>query len=465
MVSQNLSLLRKKYPHIYEKINSIDLTDQYKIVNLNSSYPTLKIEDASGKYYLHSKYNPKKEAEKFVLQNYDESKSIYMIYGTGFFYHVKYLLEIRDNIEIYILETNPYILKCALESIDISCILESKRAKIIFRDDVVDFSMEFSKILKNSDIELIIHKPSLRAMPQEFQEVKWSLEEYDMKVKTRRKFSSSMKENFMENVKMYDHGLDILFRKFNRKPAILVSAGPSLDKNKHLLKKLKNKALILCVSSAVRALDDIDVVPDIIIAIDPSENLYNKHLKDLIINVPIILLATGDKNIMRNYAGIKFITFQRGYKLSEEYCKEHHIKAIDVGGSVATAGLEVLINFGCNPIIFMGQDLAYTDFKTHCDKVIDRKVVRDLSKLRKIEGVNTEYVYTNAALYSFLRWIENKIREHKDLTFIDATEGGAKIQGTLVMPLEEIIKKKICDSTINVCKIILERINQYEGNE
>ncbi len=58
-------------------------------------------------------------------------------------------------------------------------------------------------------------------------------------------------DNYLDNWSHTFRGTDISHFKdiYKGKPAIIVGAGPSLDKNKRYLKKVKGKALILCVDA------------------------------------------------------------------------------------------------------------------------------------------------------------------------------------------------------------------------
>ena len=54
-------------------------------------------------------------------------------------------------------------------------------------------------------------------------------------------------ENMLANLDeiISNPGINLLYNKFAGKPAIVVATGPSLNKNKHLLKGMENKALIV----------------------------------------------------------------------------------------------------------------------------------------------------------------------------------------------------------------------------
>lgn len=164
------------------------------------------------------------------------------------------------------------------------------------------------------------------------------------------------------------------------------------------------------------------------------------QLKGLDIDVPIIVLSSCDKNVMLNYKGRKYIALQNGYPPAEEYAKVNNYLLVETGGSVATTGLDVAIRMGCNPIVFVGQDLAFTDKRTHSKQTFSKDIIHSHS-LRDVEDVYGDIIQTSKNLYIYLRWIQNRISEEKDIKFIDATEGGVRIKGTKVMKLGNVVDR------------------------
>ena len=67
--------------------------------------------------------------------------------------------------------------------------------------------------------------------------------------------------------------------------------------------------------------------------------------------------------------------------------------------------------------------------------------VIDSNSLRNVEDVYGNMIQTSKNLYIYLRWIQNRIAEEKTVEFIDATEGGARIKGTKVMRLRDVVDK------------------------
>ena len=95
---------------------------------------------------------------------------------------------------------------------------------------------------------------------------------------------------------------------------------------------------------------------------------------------------------------------------------------------------------GCNPIIFVGQDLAFTENRTHSKDTFSQDIIESNS-MRNVEDIYGNTIHTSKNLYIYLRWIQNRIAVEKEIEFIDATEGGARIKGTRVMKFSEVIDK------------------------
>jgi len=439
--SDNMKLLEKKYPLIYKDIVKINPDkNTYEIIKTKTNQFTLKINQGNTTYFLHSKYDPNREAINIAEDNYNETIKNYVIFGLGFGYHVEQLMQMALDANFYIIEMNKEVFKLALENVDLSDIINDDRVHLYVLDDISEIGKILKNVLSLDYTKIILHNSSMKLIPDNLVEMVYLLEEYKMKEYSIEKFTPLLEENFKSNIRNYDENVDILFNRIKNIPLYIISAGPSLDKNIKELKKAKGKGIILSVGRAVRPLLKENIEPDLIVIIEPSSYLYDMQLKGLDIDVPIIVLSTCDKNVMLKYKGKKLIAFQEGYPLAEKYAKEYNHKLFQTGGSVATTALDIAINMGCNPIIFVGQDLAFTDNRTHSKDTYSKDITLH-NNLRPIEDVYGNIVYTPKNLYSYLRWIQNRIKKESNIIFIDATEGGAKIIGTKILTLKEAIEK------------------------
>ncbi len=404
--------------------------------------PTIEATIGGKKIYLYSKYDPNRDTLAFAESIYNEETKDYLIYGIGLGYHIDALVDLihRDDYHIYVFECNKDIFKLAHDNLE--KIMNNKNITVVVMGNDKEYYDKLNKVLSIDDISIGIHRPSLTIIPEEFKELKYLLEEFVMTKNTMESTSNILDENFKSNIKYFDGNVDRLFDKFRGRPIYIVSAGPSLDKNIQELAKVKNKGLILSVGRAAKPLLSVGIVPDFIILTDPSKHLYNSQLRGLDIDVSLIVLSTADKNIMMNYKGKKYITLQEGYPPAEEYGKANNHKLVRTGGSVATTALDVAIRMGCNPIVFVGQDLGFTDNKSHSSKTYSRRIFESQG-LRDVEDIYGNTIQTSKNLYIYLRWIQNRIAEETGIEFIDATEGGARIRGTKVMRLKEVIDTRL----------------------
>src|SRR5699024_10645670 len=106
-MNNNINLLKQNYPNIYKNIiKTTPNKNTYEIIKTKTNQSTLKIKDKDKSYFLHSKYNPSREAENIARENYEESIENYIIFGLGFGYHVERLMAMAPSANFYIIETN-----------------------------------------------------------------------------------------------------------------------------------------------------------------------------------------------------------------------------------------------------------------------------------------------------------------------------------------------------------------------
>lgn len=256
----------------------------------------------------------------------------------------------------------------------------------------------------------------------------------------------------LANVRNLDGALDVdkLKDRFRGRPAVVVSAGPSLEKNMHLLPRLAGKALIIAVDTILAKLLKNNIIPDIVCSIERIDEVYEYFYRDKEIPASIALLAPPVLKplIFEEHKGARIIPY-RGplpvYTWLAEATGVTGESYIEMGSSVAHLAFGFAAHAGCSPIILTGQDLAFGDkdgtLVSHSNDTvyedIDKTIDTYSSPSAEIEGYYGGKVVTSLWWQDVKLWLENQIRE-KDLTVINATEGGAKIDGTIQRPLSEV---------------------------
>lgn len=386
---------------------------------------------------IHSKYYPTKEAENFINENKHvyENKKIVIVYGLGFAYHIKILLSrVEENCNIYIFDCDSEVVKIAKQQPFVQEILNDKRVKL-FCGYSKEVLKEFKNKLKTVQ-NYILYKPSMKVLPNSYESFKNALMDFEISKIALEMQGEDAKRNYELNLNMECKKIEEFFyeNNFKDKPVIIISAGPSLDDNIHKLRLYKDKVILFAVGSALRPLMMQNIKPNIFCLLDADEIVYEqiKGYEDL--DIPLCFLSTASHKAVSSYNGPKYMF----------YNEEHDNNLIiETGKSVATAVLDIAIKGNGNPLIFVGQDLAYVSDKTHCKMYVYGSEEKSNAEVyRKVEGVNGQLLNTSSGLLFYKRWIERRIAKEKNTLFINCSRG-ARITGTIEMQLEDAINKFI----------------------
>ena len=172
--------------------------------------------------------------------------------------------------------------------------------------------------------------------------------------------------------------------RFEGCPMLIVSPGPSLDKNIDQIKNFKGRALIVAPAQSALALTAAGVIPDIVVVADPNEMQYLLDGVPMDLVTAVVLGVTCHPVLYKRYTG-KIITFNANLGLDawiSDIFKD--TTKLPAGGSVSTDALCMGVFLKCSPIIIVGQDLSFTDDKQYASQSADGQV-----KIVKNEETNT----------------------------------------------------------------------------
>lgn len=261
------------------------------------------------------------------------------------------------------------------------------------------------------------------------------------------KFGIVFYRNFYRNVWMIPKSLKAaaLFGKFHGVPAIICGAGPSLKNNLHVLSTLTDKALIFAGGSSLNALRAGGVTPHFGAGVDPNPTQYYRLLGTSSVSVPFFYRLRMQYQALREVQGpLLYLNGAGGYDTADWLEKELGIEgeAVDEGHNVVNMCAEVARAMGCNPLIFVGMDLAYTDLKHYAEGVVedpsmDEKALNLSAVTRK--DIHGEPVYTEWKWVAESEWLSKYKEEHLDLTILNATEGGLGFRDIPNVSLEEVV--------------------------
>lgn len=234
---------------------------------------------------------------------------------------------------------------------------------------------------------------------------------------------------------------------FKGKPAVVVSAGPSLNKHLPLLNDLKKKAIVVAVGSAMKILDSNGVTPHLRAAIDASfnDNIYDDEFFELSDGIPLLFASQLTEKLLPRYKGKKIFMSLETDMLGNYLNKKMGIEVAPVGSgaSIANSATSFLSQAGCNPIIFLGQDMClYNDVLYASGR---SQTTKDLfaNKLVEMIDINGNKVQSPRGYLQIKYDFEGRIKTFPKTRYINSTEGGIGIEGTEIKPLALVMEEDL----------------------
>ena len=491
---KNLDAIKKNI-----KAYPIDFLNLLKNKNDNFDISLELIKTKSKKYsakvfkngksiFLHSAYDPEKEANALINEIKKETEKdldLVFIFGIGAGYLINALKKL--NINIAVIEPSIKFFNLLIDNFKLDKILKDNITFFIGGDDIEDIE-KFISLTNTKKVKFFITRSYATLFNEEalfYQSKVLSIvDKKIININTISRFDKLWAYNIASNAaKISTHyGVNKFFDKYKNIPAIIVSAGPSLEKNIRKLKEIKNKALIIAVDTAMKPLFSHNISPHFIITIDPqkknSKYFRNVDFKDSV----LIAESSVDKEAIDSFNGaIYFINSI--FPLAKYFMEELGDRGdITTGGSVSTAAYDFAIRIGANPIIMVGLDLSFPNYQTHIKgsyheenffteiyklDSYDSRIYKVLiaGNLREEKNIYNEKVWTDSRFDMYKNWYEEQCEKNNKNKFYNATEGGIIINGMENIKLEELIKK-FNDIKININKDDrnIERKNKILNN-
>jgi len=281
-------------------------------------------------------------------------------------------------------------------------------------------------------------------------------------IKTKRQrqeeflsFSQPFFYNFYKNVLLMPGArlAHSLAGKFKGVPAILCGAGASLSKQVDLLKKVSDKALIFAGGTAMNVLNSYNMLPHFGLGIDPKASQITRLLANKAFETPYFYRNRIDHEALSMMHGERlFVGGAGAYDISdyfEEACGIAGDSSLDEGFDVVSFNVSVAEMLGCNPIIIVGVDLAYTQEQTSYPTDLELHPFdaefgqreppnkEHVISTQDIHGnpINSRWDWVNASF-----WYEQFQKRHPNTILLNATEGGIGLNGIENIPLKEVAK-------------------------
>jgi hypothetical protein len=480
LMKETRSVWEAKNWAAYKKCYTIDKfeptinQERIEIMNSRVGLPTIRVKSSNDKWvFLHSSVDPVKEAQKIAESVSTDPGKVIVIYGFALGYLVEALLETVDERNpVVVVEPDRDLFCAAMAARDLRHLFSSGRLYILVSDSATKFKAGLFyayDAAKHKDIVMtgLAGHQTVYAdfYAKTIGHIKDVVNVKLLNLVTSIKLGSNFASNSILNLADYctHPGIASLYDHLAGMPVIIVSAGPSLNKNIHLLKEAKGKAAIFAVGTAVKALKKWDIEPDFIFSIDPHPLNY-EHFKGVDVGRSALVSEIQSHHmIFENYQGPIFVS--GNMPVLKWFGDTIETKgSIESGGSVANTAFAAAYKMGADPIVLVGQDLAYSrDGHSHAsgtnyeDRVYSGGENLNFFYVKANDG---DQLITDRSFYQFLLFFEDWIEKYPEREYINATEGGAYIKGTKLMTLREVLDQ-YCQKTVNVQEVIREAQDSF----
>ena len=277
----------------------------------------------------------------------------------------------------------------------------------------------------------------------------------EIKTATAQRFASQWRFNFESNRKIIERhpGVQALKNKFPEIPAILVGAGPSLDKNLLYLARAKERSVLIASDAALKPLLKHGIEPEFVMVLDPQEEIAkfltgipsNKFtlVAPTIVHPRILSLWEGTVVFYHKFAPDISVLTQVQKEMPE-------VGVLTPGGTVLSVAYDLAFQIGASPIIFVGQDLSYDKKNTYSrsgendGQTLSSVFIKQAENVVYEKGINGETLATLKSMSvskEWFNWAFTTWKRSSPPIIFNCSEAGILIDHCRLMPLREVLTK------------------------
>ena len=473
---KNLACLKSTNQILYQQVVEYTPVEIGTILPTQTG-PTLRFHQPGEKFNFLCDKNDAAGAvqQNFTMLKKEENlnKTVCILTGMGLGYCPLAALEIRqDMYQMMVIEPSLDIFCTALTYVDLRPLFMSEKVTFFvgkidwqqFDETLIGFPISVDIFFSNYMVQFDWNK---MLYTEAFNKAR----AYATKAISAKgvfdKCGEQLFKNRIRNMALFREArnVDTLKGAFRGKPAVLVSAGPSLDKSMADLKKAMGKCVIIAVDSAAVPLLNNGIIPDFVTTLDFRDLNSDKLSPHLLKEAPFSLVAvisTSVPTARRLPLDHLFYCFQNNDT------QEWMIDALKVqnlmkpSGTVASLSLSFAQMIEADPIIMVGHDFALiSENADHVKGTVFNHNWHQGNNLINVKGVDGEMVKTRDFLLEFKQTFE-QIMQQYPCRYINATAAGAHIEGTIVQDFEDVLKNDLMHK-INVNTIVVSALEKRTG--
>lgn len=417
--------------------------------------------------YLHSRYEPLPEAARLLDALPPTENPAFVLLGSSLGYVVEELERRHDQPVVIAAEADLAILKACLCVHDFSRPIAAGRLTFL---TAADKGVVHEKLTRcNADLMLgfqFVATPLTRRRQAGFHEqVGKLITEFvayqRMQMVTLMKTDRATFRNVAFNLPHYLHspGVDRLAGLAAGYPAVIVAAGPSLIRNLHRLPSLRSRAVLIAVQTVFKLLNRLGCRPHFVTSLD-FHDVSVEFFRGVteVGDCTLVAEPKAASGVLDGYPGPRVVLHHHFMnRLARGACPNRG--TLPPGTTVAHLAFYLAQHLGCDPIIFVGQDLAFTDglFYLPGSPIEDiwqpelgryqtvemkqwERIVRNRGILKRMPDLLGRPVYTDELLLTYYEQFTKDFSAAPQ-KLIQASEAGLLVPGMQPMPLSEAAER------------------------
>lgn len=423
---------------------------------------------------LASARRPGDEAGR-VLDGLDlRATGLVAVAGFGLGHHVAALARRMGTAGVVVVfETDVALLRAVFSRIDASGWLASANVRILVEPSAGALAMRLRGLdpLVMIGIRILEHPPSRMRLGDSIAAFARLVRDLAANARinlvTTLVRCASTLENQLANLPVYASGpgIEDLRDAARGRLGVVVSAGPSLRRNLHLLARpgVRDRCVVVATQTTLRPLLAAGVAPHFVTAIDYhaiSRRFYDGVTAEMVRDTELIVDTKVNPAVTEAWPGrIRTIPATELDRVLGPLARRE--SGVPAPATVAHLCHAVARHLGCDPVALIGQDLGFTDglyyapgnaihdvwtpefnaFNT-VETMEWERIVRHRGILSAREDVHGRRIFTDAQMLSYLQTFEVLFAEdaRRGLRTIDATEGGVRKDGTEIATLAETLE-------------------------
>ncbi len=414
-------------------------------------------------YYLYSPENPFAEAEQWLNSIDLATTEVIVIYGVGLGYYYKVAkewLRARPFRLILFVEDDLFLLRTFLELPEATDLLDDPQVLLLPIHPKYSTDEDFYNAVKKLLLKKV-HITALREYSQRRSEsyvlIQFKFEFYKHWLEVQHleylDYGRIFYSQFFRNVFKFPASYIFSDMKnyFKDIPAIVCGAGPSLSKQFDHLKELSDKAVIFGGGSAMNSLNAHNLYPHFGISVDPFTPQFTRLIMNTAFETPFIYTLRVNVEAFNAVHGPTFYVCNSGGYTTGAWLESKlgmSTELLDTGANVVNFSVSLAKHLGCNPIILIGQDLAYTGGVSYAPGIESHAIHKEKStittKSESEELIIHKDIYGKDTL-TLWKWIAESYwftmfsKQNPYFKLINCTEGGIGFLNVQNIAFEEAI--------------------------